>query len=188
MSLLIPFSEQYLPAFGKNSRRFFLWGIILFVLGCLAISAAAFTTLLSVVFLGFVIFFSGAVMAIDSVTFWWGKWNGFLIHILLAILYLGIGVMLIQNPIEGSVSLTLLLGIFYIIAGIFRIAFSSTLRVPRWGWGWFNGLITLILGILILTSWPASSLFIIGLFVGIDLLFAGWTYMMLGAAGKKLLK
>lgn len=186
MGLLLPLDDQHLPAFGKNWLRFFIWGIALTILGLVAIGASTFTTIVSVVFLGFIIFISGVVMLLDTFTFWWKKWSGFLIHLVVALLYLAVGLMLIKNPIEGSMSLTLLLGIFYIIAGIFRLTVFSVVQAPRWGWGWFNGLITLILGVLIVTNWPASSLFIIGLFVGIDLLFSGWTYIMASLAARSL--
>lgn len=188
MSLLLPFDAEHMPAFGKNWSRFFLWGVALVILGCIAISAAAFTTLLSVVFIGFLIFFAGIVTIVDTFTFWRGKWQGFLLHLLIAILYLAVGLMLINNPVEGSVSLTLLLGVFYILAGIVRILFASTLQAPKWGWGWLNGVVTLILGILIITNWPESSLFIIGLFVGIDLLFFGWAYIMSALAARNFVK
>lgn len=186
MSLLIPFDVKYLPAFSKNWGLFVIWGLVLFILGLFAISASAFTTIISVAIVGFLIFLAGIVITVDTFTFWWKKWTGFFIHLIYSILYLCVGIMLIKNPVEGSISLTLLLGIFYVIAGMCRLVFSSTLKTPNWGWATFNGVITLLIGILILSSWPASSLFIIGLFIGIDLLFTGWAYMMMGFAAKSL--
>lgn len=186
MSLLFGLNEHHRLAFGNNWRRFLLLGILISILGLVVIAAAEFTTLLSVVFLGFVIFLSGLVIATDTFTFWRGKWTGFLLHFILAVLYLLVGITLIAHPVAGAISLTLILGIFYIITGVMRIGFTSLLQTPHWGWGWLNGLITLILGILILNSWPVSSLFIIGLFVGIDLFFCGWTYIMAALAARKL--
>jgi uncharacterized membrane protein HdeD (DUF308 family) len=186
MSLLSPFNDQHLPSFTKNWTLFLIWGIALLVLGFFAISASVLTTMVSIVVLGFIILISGAILAIDALSFWWGKWSGFFLHLIIAILYIAVGVTLIKNPIAGSISLTLLLGIFYIIAGIVRLSYSPSFRMPNWGWGWFNGLISLLLGILILTSWPASSLFIIGLFIGIDLVFSGWTYIMSALVARNL--
>lgn len=186
MNFFIQFDPQQLSAYASNWRRFFFVGILLVILGLIAISTATFTTLLSVVFLGFIIFLSGILILFDTFSFWRGKWGGFLLHLVLGILYLWVGVMLIQNPVQGSVSLTFLLGIFYIVAGVFRIGFSAAVQMPRWGWSWFNGVVTLILGILILTSWPVSSLVIIGLFVGIDLLFVGWAYIMSALAARRV--
>lgn len=180
------FQQMYLSAFAQNSTWFLFWGVILAALGVLAVSAAAFTTLLSVVVLGFIIFIGGCVMLLDTITFWRGKAGSFLIHLIFSLLYLAVGFILISNPEEGSVSLTFLIGIFMLIAGIFRIATYTLVRMPRWGWGFLNGIVTLLLGILILNSWPESSLFIIGLFVGIDLFFIGWFYIMAALAAKSL--
>jgi uncharacterized membrane protein HdeD (DUF308 family) len=175
-----------IPAFRKNWVWFFLWGIVLILLGMCAIGAATFTTLLSIVFLGFLILISGIVIILDSVTFW-RKRKGFLLHLIMGILYIFVGLMLINSPLAGSISLTLLLGIFYLVLGLFRLYYSSSLRAPRWGWNFFNGLISSLLGILILMSWPESSLYIIGLFVGIDLLFCGWAYVMAALGAKAIL-
>lgn len=182
------FDDLHLPVFGKNWLRFFLWGIALVVLGIVAIYASTFATLLSVVLIGFLIFFGGSVLLIDTLSFWWGRWGSFFWHLLAAILYLGVGAVLILNPLEGSISLTLLLGVFYVVIGLTRIFLSSSSQMPQWGWSLVNGLITFTLGVLILASWPASSLFIIGLFVGIDLVFSGLNYMMLALAARRVSK
>lgn len=163
----------------KNHSGFFLTlGIILSVLGLIAISASTATTLVTVVFLGFFLVIAGILVIVDTYTFWWKKWRGFFWYWVLGFLYIGIGVTLIVNPIASSVSITFLLGIFYLIVGFFRTVYSFYLRTPRWGWIFLNGLISILLGILILSAWPASSLFIIGLFIGIDLLFCGLSYIM----------
>ncbi len=188
MCLLKSFNDQNIPSFGKNWSMFLIWGIVLFLLGILAVSATTLTTMITVTTLGFIIFLSGIVITVDSFSSWRGKWGGFLIHFIVGLLYLAVGVMLIKNPLQASISLTLLLGIFYIIAGVFRLIISMSVKMPRWGWNWLNGLITLLLGILIITSWPASSLFFIGLFVGVDLLFCGWAYIMTGIAARRFAK
>lgn len=177
MRLLTRFNDEHLVIFKKNWCQFMMLGIALVILGMIAISAATFTTMLSVVLLGFIIFLSGVVIVFDTVTFWRNTLSGFLLHLIIALLYLGVGLMLVIHPAQASISLTFVLGIFYIIAGVFRVGFYSAFQGPKWGWGWLNGVVTLLLGVLILTSWPLSGLFIIGLFVGIELLFSGWTYI-----------
>jgi len=171
-------SSQHLEAFQKNRKWFFVWGIALIVLGALAVSFATFTTLLSVIVLAGLIFASGIVIIIDAFTFWWEKWSGFFLHLIMGLLYAIVGVMLLRSPVLASISLTLLLGVLYLMLGIFRIIYSLWFRLPRWGWSFFSGLLGLLLGVLILAEWPASSLFIIGLFVGIDLIVVGWVYVM----------
>lgn len=176
-----------LSFFGRGSRWFSLWGIALILLGGFAIYAATATTMITVFLLGLVIFIAGVIVAFDTFTFWWSRWDGFLIHLLMAIIYLVGGFLLMKSPLLGSISLTLFLGILYVVLGVFRIAYSISMRMLRWGWSLFNGVITLLLGILILASWPGSSLFIIGLFVGIDLIILGWAYLMIGTAAKAFL-
>lgn len=179
-------NSLYLTAFGKNWGWFLLWGIALVILGIIAIGATMMTTLVTVLFIGFLLLIGGIVIIIDTFSFWWHNWSGFFLHLLIGIIYIAVAVMLINNPLIASVTLTLFLGIFYLIAGIFRIIYSMSIRSPRWGWSLFNAIISLLLGILILSSWPISGLYIIGLFVGIDLLFTGWAYIMASMAARSM--
>ncbi len=184
--LLTKFSEEHLPHFHKSSGKFLVIGILITLLGCIAIATAALTTFISVIFLGTVLVLASIFLLVDSITFWKKK-SGFAVHLLISFLYFVAGVMLLANPLVGSLSITLLLGVVYVIAGVFRISFSSAVQTPHWGWTWFNGLITLLIGLLILMNWPASSLIVIGLFVGIDLVFIGLAYATMSLAGRKAL-
>lgn len=184
MNYFTPPSSLNINAFNKNWGWFFLWGITLIILGIAAIYFSAFTTVVSVVFLGVLLAVAGGLVIFDSFQFWWGKWSGFAAHFIIGLLYTVVGFTLIQQPIAGSISLTLLLGIFYIFLGIFRLVYPLSLNLPQKGWRLFNGIITLLLGIFIIIKWPASSLFIIGLFIGVDLLFSGWVYTSAALAAK----
>lgn len=181
-------NSRYVGAFSKNWGWFLLWGIALLILGIIAIGATTLTTLFSVIFLGFLLLFGGTVIVIDTFTFWWRKWGGFFLHLMIGLLYCAAGVILIKSPALASISITFFLGIFYVAVGIARMIYTLSLRTPKWGWAFFNGLISLLLGILILASWPQSGLFIIGLFVGIDLLFSGWSYIMAALGARSLIK
>lgn len=184
MSFNIP--PELLADFGKNWGFFLAWGVSLTVLGILAISFASFTTLISVIFLGFLLLISGVLVMIDAIQFWRGKGSNFFFQLLAGILYAVVGLMFIFTPVVGSLSLTFLLGILFVLLGLFRIYYAMTHKYPRSGWVLFSGIITLLLGILILTEWPASGLFIIGLFLGIDLLFLGINYIMAALVARKL--
>lgn len=174
-----------LGPFSRNWVWLLLAGLILLALGAAAISFSAFTTIISVVFIAIVILASGIVVIIDSFASWWGHWRGFTLHLLMGILYTAAGIVLLKNPLYATMSLTLLLGIMYLGLGIFRSFYSLFVRGPQWGWSLFSGLLAFLLGALILGEWPASSLFIIGLFVGVDLLIAGWVYIMAAFAVKR---
>lgn len=180
------FSPEILGDFGKNWGFFLAWGVALTVLGILSISFATFTTLISVVFLGFLLLFAGVMVIIDAIQFWRGRGSSFFFQLLAGLLYSIVGLMFIFKPLAGSLSLTLLLAALFIVLGIFRLVYAATHHLPRRGWILFSGIITLLLGILILLEWPASGLFIIGLFVGIDLVFLGMNYIMAALAVRKL--
>ena len=93
------FPNPYLVAFGKNQSWFFIWGLLLLLLGIIAISATAFTTIISILFLGFLLLMGGIVIVIDAFTFWWHKWNGLFFHVILGALYIVAGIMLIKSPV-----------------------------------------------------------------------------------------
>lgn len=159
-----------------------VWGIILIILGVLAIGASVLTTIVSVIFLGIMLIAGGIIVIIDSFSLFHHKWGVFLWRLGMGILYVIVGFMLIQRPLLGSISITLFLGIFYLVIGISRLIDAFSGRLPQWGWAFFSGLVSLLLGILILINWPVSGLFIIGLFIGIDLLILGWAYVMTSIA------
>lgn len=178
----IRFNDNQKPILGQHWKLFLLWGALLAILGMVAISTSVFTTMISVVILGFLVLASGIVIALDTITYHRNSWQSFLLHLLLAILYIVVGLMFIINPMNSAVYLTFWLGILFIVIGAMRLIFATASRAPSWLWATLNGFITLLLGILILSSWPASSLVIIGIFVGVDLLFTGITYIMLAIA------
>lgn len=187
----MPYSSTLISrstAIAKNWPWLLAWGVVLILLGFFAISLTTLTTIVSVMILGIVIFIAGIILFIDAFKFWSNNWLGFLIHILLGILYVVVGFFLIQSPLLGSISLTLFLGVFYLVAGIFRTLYALSSRLYRWVWVVFSGIISIILGLLILSSWPASGVYIIGLFVGIDLLFIGWAYVMIALSLRGLIK
>lgn len=160
------------------------FGVVLIALGMLAIGASAFTTLLSIVFLGALLVVGGVAMVINAFKSWRGHAGNFSFWLIFGLLYLAIGIILIKHPVYAAVSLTLLLAIFYMVAGAIRIFSAAFMHLPRSGWSIFSGIVAVVVGILILLQWPISGLFIIGLFIGIDLILNGWSYLMLGLAGR----
>src|SRR5208283_4064181 len=99
-------------------------------------------------------------------------------------LYLAAGVLMINHPLRAAAAITLVLAVAYMAGGIMRIAFAVSHRTVGAGWVLVNGIVTLILGAMIAWNWPWDSLFVLGLFVGIDMLFLGWSWVMLALAVK----
>lgn len=162
---------------------FLALGIALVILGVIAISGALTATLISVVTLGWLLMIGGAGLVIHA--FGTRNWRGFLASLLVGILYIGLGALMTARPLLTAASLTMAIAAFFIAAGLIRIIQSLTLRHGRWGWMFLNGLISLLLGGMIWAQWPASGLWVIGTFVGIDMLFAGWSNIMLALMARR---
>jgi uncharacterized membrane protein HdeD (DUF308 family) len=156
---------------------FLLLGIALIFLGTLCIIDPFIPSLASVIFLGFVLMASGIIQIVSA--FWAGKWSGMLIHMLIGILYVVVGYMIVDSPVLNMVLITKFIAIFLVISGAVRIISALVVRFQDWGWALLNGGITLILGIIINRQLPEAALWVIGLFIGIEMLFNGWAWVML---------
>jgi uncharacterized membrane protein HdeD (DUF308 family) len=156
---------------------FLLLGIALVVLGLLCIIDPLVPTLASVLVLGFLLIAAGITQIVSS--FWAGKWSGMLMHLLIGVLYVVVGYMIVDEPVINMVLITKFIAIFLIVSGAFRVISALVMRFPDWGWALLNGGVTLLLGIIINRQLPEAALWVIGLFVGIEMLFNGWAWVML---------
>lgn len=161
-------------------------GILLIILGLIAISYSTITTFASVVFLGVIILAAGIVQAVQA--FWARRGEGFWFTLIAGILYTVVGALLISRPAAAALTLTLILAAFFIVSGLIKIVGSIVSRFDQWGWVLLSGIISLLLGAMIWSEWPESSLWVIGLFVGIDLLFIGWFWVALSLSVNHLSK
>jgi uncharacterized membrane protein HdeD (DUF308 family) len=170
-----------------NWGWFFALGVVLVVLGLVAIGFSVLTTLASVVLVGWLLIASGAIQTVHA--FWRErKWSGFFIDLFAGILSFVVGFMVVANPLVGAATLTLLIAMFLFIGGIERIIVSLMGHFHNRGWLLFNGVIDVALGVMIWRQWPTSALWVIGLFVGIDMVLSGWSVLMQGVAAKMLAK
>jgi uncharacterized membrane protein HdeD (DUF308 family) len=167
----------------RHWGRFLVLGIALIVLGSVALGAAWLTTLASVLLFGWLLIFSGVMETVAA--FWAGQWSGFFLHLLSGVLNVVVGVLILAHPGAVAVGLTLLLAVFFLVAGLFRIIAAFALRFPNWGWALLGGVITTILGAMIWAEWPSSALWVIGTFVGIELLFRRWGWVMFALAARQ---
>ncbi len=156
---------------------FLLLGIALIILGSFCIIDPFVPTLASIFVLGFLLIAGGITQIVSS--FWAGKWSGMLMHMLIGVLYVVVGYMIVDAPVINMVIITKFIAIFLIVSGAFRMVSALVVRFPDWGWALLNGGITLLLGIIINRQLPEAALWVIGLFVGIEMLFNGWAWVML---------
>jgi uncharacterized membrane protein HdeD (DUF308 family) len=155
-------------------------GVALMILGAAAIGSSFIATLATVIVFG-ILLLLGALFQV--VTAFWGRsWRGFFLHLLTGVLYLLVGVFMIDQPAEAAMGLTLLVAIGLLAGGILRIILSLVERFDGWGWMLLNGVVSVVLGLAIWRQWPLSGLWVIGLFVGIEMLFSGLSWVMLGLA------
>lgn len=157
-------------------HRHWIWflflGLLLVLLGTVGIVASGLLTLASVLLLGWLLLIAGAAVVLHA--FWARRWSGFFVQLVVGALNLMVGWILLTQPVAGALSLTLLLGVSLVFQGIFRTAVALTAHADGRGWLLFSGLASLILGLMIWSEWPASGVWVIGLFVGIDMLLYGW--------------
>lgn len=168
----------------KQSGLLLGLGLAMIVLGSLALYSTTAATFISVKLLAWLFIFSGFIQIGHA--FYSRGWKGFLLQLILGIISVIAGFIILANPFSGAITLTLLLGFLFIIQGMVRIILSLTKRFEHWVWILVSGILSVILGVMILYQWPWSGLYIIGLFVGIDLIFNGWSLIMLSTFAKKL--
>jgi uncharacterized membrane protein HdeD (DUF308 family) len=156
-------------------RRSWGWflalGILLMILGvaCMVYNVSA--TFATVYVFGWLLLIGGVVSLIQS--FRTGTWSGFFIFLLIALFRGFTGYLLIRYPMTGAVTLTLILASFLIVSGIFRAIGSSAIKFPRWGWSVAAGIISAVLGIMLLVQMPVSAVWFIGFALGLDLIVDG---------------
>lgn len=169
---------------GRHAKGSFWAGIVSIVLGLAAIALPGLFTLGIDIFIGTLLTVAGVsqvIAALGSVgTRNW--WLALLVGILTAV----VGVLFLLDPFQGAAALTIVFGALFLVSGFFRLFYVSQIRgVAGTGWGILNAVISIIIGGIILAGWPDTSTFILGLFLGIDLLFFGLFLILFGQACRR---
>ncbi|MEA3642204.1 MAG: HdeD family acid-resistance protein [Lamprobacter sp.] len=167
----------------KNWGWLLAFGLLSIVLGTIGLGMTFMLTELAMVFFAALLIVGGVFQLLDALKC--NGWKSTAWHVLIALLYVAAGVYMTLHPTLAAVSLTLLLGAMFITVGLLRSIMAFQLK-PAKGWWWplVSGVISLILGGLILAEWPQSGLFIIGLFIAIELIFNGWSYLFIALAAR----
>jgi len=162
---------------------FLAFGIGLLVLGVAAVVRSVTATVASMLFFGWLLLIASGIEIAQAVMV--GHWAGFFYHLLAAILFGITGLLLITRPLISAEAVTIIMAMFFIIGGLFQLIGSLATTPSGWGWQAADGIITFILGALVLAQWPASGLWVIGLFIGVDLIFYGCAWIALALAVRK---
>jgi uncharacterized membrane protein HdeD (DUF308 family) len=172
--------EVLLPA-TKHWTLLLTLGILMVVLGTIGFFQPIAYTLATTVLFGALLLVSGG--AGIATAFGLENWKGKAAAILLALLYLVAGGLMLLHPVLGALSLTLVVTAFLIASGLIKIWMGVTHREQSaWGWVVASGVLSLLLGILIYLQFPGSGLWVLGLFLAIELIFDGWALVMLAFA------
>ncbi len=154
-------------------------GVVYLVAGVIALGSVATATVVSVFLVGIMMIVAGVGEVIGA--FQIKSWGRFLLWVLVGVLYIVAGFVTFENPLLAAALLTFILGISLLASGIIRLFLAfSVKQEPPWIWVALSGLITVVLGLMILSRWPVSSLYVLGLFLGIDLVMAGVGWIGLG--------
>ena len=161
-------------------------GCALVVLGVAALFSLGVATAATVTLVGVAMLLAGVVEVVHG--FRQRGTGRIALWILLGALYIACGVLVLRNPVLAAGVLTLMLGAALIASGVVRVVLALQVRQVTKAWGWLaaSGVATGVLGGIILLRWPASSLTTLGLLLGLDLLFAGLGWLLVGLALRRL--
>jgi uncharacterized membrane protein HdeD (DUF308 family) len=175
------------PLFGELSRHWgwlLAVGILSVILGTIGLGMTWMLTLVSVVYFGVLLIVIGVAQLLQI--FKAAGWKSTFLQILIGLLYLAAGIMVVSRPLLASLTLTWALGFALIVVGVMRIVVGVQHRgTSGWAGGVVGGIITLLLGLLILARWPSDALWVIGLFLAIELIVNGYTQILVALAARR---
>lgn len=163
-------------------------GVVYVITGCIALGSVVMATLASVLTVGLMMLIAGVAELANA--FQARTWGRLLLCLLLGALYIIAGYAAFRNPLLAAAALTLVLGIALLPAGIVRITLAFLMDAgTAWTiWIALSGLVTILVGLVILAHWPVSSLYVLGVFLGVDLVCAGAGWIALGLGLRRRLR
>ena len=176
-------------ALNAHWRLLIFQGVVMIILGVLAVCAPVAATLVIDVFIGCLLLISGIVGLVTILAI--GDLPAFLWGLITAALSIVVGILLIWKPATGALSLTLLLTAFFIVEGVFQTVISIAYRelMPgSWGWLLASGIADLVLAAIIIAGWPITAVWALGLLVGINLIMSGVGVVMMALTGRDVVK
>jgi uncharacterized membrane protein HdeD (DUF308 family) len=185
MSTAQDFERAVKSAIHEHWVLFLIEGIVLVLLGAIAIVVPPLATLTYTILIGWIFLVSGVVGLVT--TFWMRHAPGFWWSLLSALIAIAAGFLLLGWPVTGALSLTLVLTSFFIVEGIASIMYAIEHRnqlTGRWGWMLVSGIIDLILAAIIIAGLPGTAAWAIGLLVGINMLFGGGALIGMALAAR----
>ena len=182
-SLMVP--AEVLGELIHNWGWLLALGLVLVAMGTIGLGMTFWLTLATVFIFGIFLLIAGVLQLVQAIKC--RGWRSVLWHVVIAILYVVAGLDIIEDPLRASALLTLLLGCALIGIGVVRIVMALQWRgFKNWIWPLIGGIAAIILGCMILTSWPISGFWVIGLFVSIEMIFSGWSYIIIALGAREM--
>ena len=171
--------EVVAGAVTQNRKRLMGFGILSLVLGVIGTFMSVAVTMVSIMVFGMLLIIAGVIFLVDS--FAAPEWKGRLWGLLISLLYVAGGIVMMLYPTGSAVWFTLFIAAFLIVIGATRIFMGFKIKdiVKEWGWMVFGGILSIVLGIMIYAQWPFSGLWVIGLFISIEMIIQGFNAIIL---------
>lgn len=168
----------------KNWGWFLTLGIVFLIGGTFAIAMPFVASIAVTIIVGISLVFVGIVQIVQA----WSirSWGGFIWQLIFGLIALGGGLVIWLFPLQGTLALTIVAAAIFLAKGVTQLILGFQMR-PHSGWGWmvFSGLLSAVVGILIWSYFPGSTIFTLGTLAGISLIFTGWTYIMISMAARR---
>jgi uncharacterized membrane protein HdeD (DUF308 family) len=163
----------------RSRKTVIITSIVLLLAGVAGIALPQFMSMAVAYFVGWLMLFAGGIALYIT---WHGFRDGWVVW-LKPFALIAIGLLILLHPVAGTAALGLMLAVYFLLGGFSGIGYALEVR-PRRGWGWLmlNGVLSIVLAAVFLAGWPFTSLWLIGLFIGISLLADGIALLMLGLA------
>ena len=167
----------------KNWAWMLSLGIVMVILGVIGLGMTVLFNEIVVMYFGFLLLFGSGVQLMQA--FRAEAWKGRVWHVLIALVYIVGGIIAVTEPVIAGMTLALLIAWTLIVIGVLRLFMALQMRGANgWLWTLLGGVLSVVLGVMIINEWPQSGLWVIGLFVAIEILFAGWSQTMIALAAK----
>lgn len=159
------------------------WEVLLLIVGTIGLGYSVLFTEVAVLMFGVFLLIGSGISLLAA--FHSRSWSGFFLLLLLGLLQLISGIFCVANPLIAAIKLTVILAVFLILGGMLRLVVAVTQRFPHWGWSAIIGILSIAIGVEIWLEWPVSGLWFLGFLLALDLMFHGWTLVLLGLAARQ---
>jgi uncharacterized membrane protein HdeD (DUF308 family) len=191
MSAFDPGPDWTYQAIAESVRKRSMWmeilGALLILYGIVALGSVVTTSFVSIFLIGGLLLAAGITQIAATIGYWIRRRSVFVLGLVLGSFCVIAGIVCLTNPAQSLGALTFILGLYFLLSGIIRLAVSATVRFPAWGWGVASSVAEALLGILILSMGSAGGMVVVGTLLGVQLIMSGISAIATGSAVRRIL-